>query len=79
MHTEIQLLSFLILRRSIFNGLQITKNSEKDEIIILRCGSHWKIKSINNHLIVYRKFPIYSLPTHYLIASHIPDGQTYFD
>ena len=29
-----QLLSFLILRRSIFNGLQITKNSEKDEIII---------------------------------------------
>ena len=70
--------TFFILLGSIFNGLQITKNSEKDEIIILSSGSHWKIKSINNHLIVYRKFPIYSLPTHYLIASHIPDGQTYF-
>ena len=42
---------------------QRIRHSEKDKIIILRYGSHWKIKGINNQLIVCRRFPIYSLPT----------------
>ena len=40
--------------------------------------SFWSTITVENHIFVSRRFPVYVLPTQYVIASYAPDTQLYF-